>query len=85
MNETPEEKAKRIDSANQYQSYMRGWRDGAGTHAMRKEFSECEDLAIRAAYDLGYAHGYAARCGATDLAVTKYDHTPSILRVAEES
>ena len=82
MNETPEAKQARIDSSHRYQSYMRGWRDAASIRAMRPEFSEHSDVGIRAAYDLGYAHGYAARGEASKAAQERYDYTPSILRTA---
>lgn len=84
LNETPEEKQKRIDAANRFQSYMRGWKDGASMHAMPKEFRNHSDAALSAAYDLGYAHGYEARGEAQKNAEERYGYTPSILRLAAE-
>lgn len=74
--------AERLAS-EKYQSYMRGWRDGATGKAKRKEFMEHptrQDLAH--AYGWGYGMGETAAGKASSFAQGNFGYTPSILRKA---
>jgi hypothetical protein len=55
--------------------FMRGWKDGAGCHAIRHpDIQE---------YERGYQTGYGARAFAADAAAKRLRYKPSILRLAE--
>lgn len=60
-----------------YQLYARGFRDGAGTRAMR---SDHVGLSV---YDRGYADGCAATRAACTAYAKEIGHSASILRVAD--
>jgi hypothetical protein len=75
--------AEEIDASNKYQSYVRGWTDGASVKAMRKEFKEHPTLG--SVYCDGYAAGYAARGQMTAAASKLFGHEPSILRVCDSN
>lgn len=69
------------ERAEQYQSYMRGWGDGALLRGKRPEFTEHKtrlDLSI--AYQLGYSAGAHDRDRAAKRALRSYNHSPKILR-----
>lgn len=71
-------------ASEKYQSYMRGWRDGAAGKPKRMEFiahKTREDLAT--SYGLGYTMGEDARIGASAFASQTFGYKPSILRGAE--
>lgn len=69
-----------INSANLFHSYMRGWRDGAGMKAIRKEFETHSDVSIKSAYQDGYSDGRDSASSASEFASRKYSYIPSILR-----
>ena len=71
---------KSIQSANLFHSYMRGWRDGAGMKAIRKEFETHPDVSLKSAYEEGYSDGRDASSSASEYASRKYSYIPSILR-----
>jgi hypothetical protein len=74
---TPEE----IDAANKYHTWCRGWRDGAGTRAMRPDHVAHPTLGTT--YNEAYAAGQeAARVMAVD-ASNRFGYTPSVLRTAD--
>lgn len=78
--------AAQIDAANRYESYMRGWRDGAVITAMRPEFTErAPGDQLRIAYELGYGDGRKARSNASSQAASVYGHKLTILRLQDES
>lgn len=74
---TPEE----IAAANQWHSYMRGWKHGAGVKAMDPTFTGHSDVALRAAYEKGYTEARAAYNAAGARASELYGYEPSILRL----
>lgn len=63
-----------------YQSYMRGWRDGATAKAKRREFIEHAKPEFRTTYEEGYEAGMNARGEAGKHASKTFGYTPSILR-----
>ena len=68
-----------------YMAYMKGWRHGAGGHAIAPEFANHEDGDITDAYALGYTEGKKA-CGTANGRATKlYDYKPSIIRLQKKS
>jgi hypothetical protein len=69
-----------IQAANLYHSYTRGWRDGAGWKAMRREFEVHPDETLIAAYREGYEAGSKASGAAHEEAGKKYSYQPDILR-----
>lgn len=73
---TPEE----IQASNLYHSYTRGWRDGAGWRAMRREFELHQDATLVAAYQEGYEEGKKAADESHNAASKKYKYQPDILR-----
>lgn len=76
--------AEQIDAANRYESYMRGWRDGAVITAMRPEFIELAPGApLRMSYEDGYRDGRAARSAASQYATRVTGHEPTILRLQD--
>jgi hypothetical protein len=79
MSRIPETRAE-IDAADRYQSYRRGWRDGATSRVRAAVFETHTDQGIRAAYDLGYIDGQRSYGHAMIEAQRLYKHTPSVLR-----
>jgi len=85
----PEEKYKRLATTHgikrpwtpheRYMLFARGFRDGAGTKAMRKDH---EGLG---AYDRGYAAGQAAAHAAVAAYAKEIGYEPTILRAAADS
>jgi hypothetical protein len=59
-----------------YVLFMRGWRDGAGTHAMRKDHEDVQE------YARGYQAGYDARVFAASSAAKRIKYKPRVLRLA---
>lgn len=74
---------RNVDAANQYQSYMRGWKHAASTKAMDPVFTEHSNELIVEAYNRGYSDGSAAKQRAYETASATYGYEPSILRLAE--
>lgn len=72
-----------VDAANQYQSYMKGWRHAAATKAMDPVFTGHANKLIVEAYNLGYRDGGVAKQHAYETASALYGYEPSILRLAE--
>jgi hypothetical protein len=60
-----------------FQLYMRGWRDGAGGHAMRKDHDDILE------YEHGYSDGRIAWGVAAARACKKLKYEPSVLRLAK--
>jgi hypothetical protein len=81
---TIERDPDRIAAANHYQSYMRGWKNGACVNAMDATFvgRETSDP-IRQHYEMGYAGGRKARNNAANIATNLTGHVPSVLRLAD--
>ena len=59
---------------------MRGWRDGAGMRAIRKEFETHPDVALKSAYQEGYSDGRDSASSASKFASSKYSYILNILR-----
>jgi hypothetical protein len=80
INETEEERKKRIESSESYQSYSKGWMDAAGLKSMRKEFEGHDKAHIRENYSKGYTDGYNARKRALKRAEKLFGYKPRIIR-----
>lgn len=63
--------------SERYQLYARGFRDGAGTKAMRK------DHIGLGPYDRGYSDGIAATRAACNAEARRLAYEPTILRAAD--
>lgn len=70
--------------SERYQSWLKGWRDGAVGTVKARVFLEHRRTDLRDAYEVGYAAGLAARGDASAQASTYSGHQPSILRGSEE-
>jgi hypothetical protein len=72
-------------AADEYQSYMRGWKNGACVNAMDPTFTtrDAADL-MRIEYEAGYTAGRAARNVAAIMATARTGYEPSVLRLANE-
>jgi hypothetical protein len=74
----------RIDTANHYQSYMRGWKNGACVNAMDSAFIGREKTnPMRKYYEIGYSDGRKARNNAANIATNVTGHVPAVLRLAD--
>lgn len=69
-------------AANAYHSYMRGWRDGSSTTAMRSEFDQIgrdtDRAYMREAYEAGYNDGGIAKSRASRRASRSYGRCDSL-------
>lgn len=72
-----------IDAANQFHSFMRGWKDGAGTRAMDTKCTEHDNPLIRAAYSAGYKRAREDLNLVAQSAAEAYGYTISYLRLAQ--
>lgn len=63
--------------SEKYMLFMRGWRDGAGGHAIRKDHEDIQE------YERGYQTGYGARHLAAANAAKRLKYKPEILRLAK--
>lgn len=74
---TPEQ----IDAANRYHTWVRGYRDGFGSLAKRKDHEQHPTLGdvYREAYEAGHVAGNQMRTEAA----ARFGHEPSILRAVE--
>lgn len=70
-----------IDAANKFHTWVRGYRDGFGCLAKRKEHVEHPTLGdtYREAYDAGFVAGDEMRVAAAK----RFGYEPSILRTAD--
>jgi hypothetical protein len=81
---TIEQDPDRTAAANHYQSYMRGWKNGACVNAIDTTFIARETSdPIRQHYEMGYAGGRKARNNAANIATNLTSHAPSVLRMAD--
>lgn len=69
-----------LEQREAYMSYQRGWVDGAGHKADRREFTSHPKPHIRNAYTDGYREGFTARGRAMTSYARKHGYSPSILR-----
>ena len=83
--ETDDEKKARLDAANRFHSYRKGWRTGARSGIKEEVFMTHPDVGIRDAYERGFADGYDALGTAMVAACKHYGHVPNILRTQESS
>ncbi len=68
--------------ANRYHVFARGWRDGAGSHAMRPDHMNHPTLAVD--YEAGYASGRDAYSNAMTAASARLGYVPCVLRTQAE-
>jgi hypothetical protein len=81
---TVEQDPVRIAAANHYQSYMRGWKNGACVNAMDATFIARETSdPMRKHYEIGYSDGRKSRNVAANIATNLTGHVPSVLRLAD--
>lgn len=66
-----------------YMSYMRGWFDGAGRHAIRKELEDHPRDDLVSEYHRGYTEGQEAGRRASAKAARRLRYKPTILRLAK--
>ena len=71
------------DAANQFRSFVQGWKDGASSKAMQPKFIEHDNKLIVAAYNAGYARGRQDLNIAAQSAAEAYDYTISVLRLMD--
>lgn len=74
-----------VEAANLYQSYMKGWRDGAAFKSLDENFRKHENASLREAYGRGYSDGRVAMNSASHSASERYGYSPTILRTAEST
>jgi len=68
-----------------FQSYFRGWCDGASCHSMDKKFIEHPTRPdLKAEYENGYVDGNKARKQAMSIAAERLNYEPKILRACNE-
>lgn len=72
-----------IDAANQFHSFMKGWRAGAGSKAMDPKFTEHDNKLIVDAYNAGYKRGRVDMNIAAQSAAEAYGYTISYLRLMD--
>lgn len=74
------------NAKERYWSYRRGWIDGAAGKAWRREFIEHPTRPdLTAEYRRGYADGHETKCRVMQDAANRLGHTPSILRVCDDT
>lgn len=67
-------------SANEYMSWMRGWKDGTHATIQREQFTDHTDPGISSAYSDGYAAGRKAANDASKHASDTYGYKPVFVR-----
>ena len=72
------------DAANQFRSFVQGWKDGASSKAMQPKFTTHDNKLIVAAYNAGYARGRQDLNIAAQSAAEAYGYTISYLRTNGE-
>lgn len=83
MSKSIEEKIAARDLAGRehYQSYTRGWIDGAAVHALDERYTRHQTRPdLKQEYEKGYSAGSAARRLALNVAAKRLHWKPSILR-----
>lgn len=69
-----------------FQSFVKGWCDGAAMRVMRKVFTEHPTRPdLKESYSDGYAQGCIARRAACKAEADRIGHVPTILRTAKVS
>lgn len=68
----PPKNQAEIDAANRYESYRRGWKQGAAQKAADKVFLTHTNKGIAEAYSQGYADGFGACSDALKSAAAEY-------------
>jgi len=71
------------DAANQFRSFIQGWKDGASSKAMQPKFTEHTNKLIVAAYNAGYGRGRQDLNAVAQTAAEAYGYTISVLRLMD--
>ena len=72
-----------IDAANQFHSFIMGWKDGASSRAMDPKFTGHDNKLIVAAYDAGYGRARKDINAVAEEAAKTYGYTISYLRLMD--